>query len=265
MMNVTIMCVNYHTYDLLRNYIRSVEVAAARAKGTAAVKVFVADNTERSPQPFDYGSDTIEVKVFPYHENLGYFGGIGRLWGDAGTADCDYLIISNVDVVMSEDFFTTLNATDANGTGWIAPKIFSTLEKRDRNPKIVARYTLRRLQVLRLMFKYPLLHRLYVSTLYRRKKLGTHQPGPIYAGHGSFIILTKEYIRKCGRIDYPIFLFGEEIYLAEKCRDKGLAVIYSPNIAVHDNEHASTGDMHLSTYYHYNYKALDYVIRTFYR
>ena len=205
------------------------------------------------------------VKVFAYNKNLGYFGAVKRMMREAPPVDSDFVIISNVDVVMDESALVKLCGLRLrDDIGWIAPQIYSTSENRDRNPKIVNRYSLRKLRLLRLLFKYPLLNMLYKATLYKRKKLQTHVAGEIYGGHGSFIILTKEYYKRCGCIDYPVFLFGEEIYLAEQCLRSKLKVVYEPEVRIVDSDHASTGKMPSRFYCKCNAEALGYIIRTFY-
>ena len=104
----------------------------------------------------------------------------------------------------------------------------------------------------------------YNHTLYKSKKLAKHERGEIYAGHGSFIILTKAYFERCGKIDYPVFLFCEEIWLAEKCRQAGLKVVYDPRMTIYDSEHVSIGKMPHDTYCRLNYDAVQYIIKTFY-
>src|SRR3954469_4439982 len=64
--------------------------------------------------------------------------------------------------------------------------------------------------------------------------------GKIYAPHGSFLVLSKEYFRAGGTLDFPCFLFGEEIYLAENLRRLGLDVVYEPSLEVVHQEHKST-------------------------
>ena len=104
----------------------------------------------------------------------------------------------------------------------------------------------------------------YNHTLYKSKKLVSHQRGEIYAGHGSFIILTKRFFEACGIITYPVFLFCEEIYLGELCQQHGLKVVYEPNICVTDAEHASTSSFRRSKYCQFNYQALSYILKTYY-
>ena len=91
-----------------------------------------------------------------------------------------------------------------------------------------------------------------------------HQPGIIYSGHGAFIILTHTFFEKCPTIDYPLFLYGEELYLAETCRKLHLKVVYRPDIKILDQESVSTSKMRRRLYYRYNYEGLDYLIKTFY-
>ena len=265
MKQVAIYCVNYHSYDALKNYIRSVITAVKKVGGQASVNMFVADNTEKDFQYIEEKADSVCVQVFPFHENLGYFGAIRKMMKQQSPIQYDFSIISNVDVLLDEDFFTQLLALKTNAdTGWIAPQIYSNLEHRDRNPKILKRYSKRKLQVLQLLFRVPILYNLYTHTVYKSKKLAKHEPGEIYAGHGSFIILTRKYFEQCGDIDYPVFLFCEEIYLGEQCRKYGLKVHYEPQIRVIDTEHASTSTFKRSRYCRYNLKAITYILNTYY-
>jgi GT2 family glycosyltransferase len=70
--------------------------------------------------------------------------------------------------------------------------------------------------------------------------LGRVPGGTIYAPHGSFLIFSSEYFRAGGSLDFPCFLFGEEVYLAEVLRKLGLDVVYEPSLEVVHQEHKST-------------------------
>jgi hypothetical protein len=61
-----------------------------------------------------------------------------------------------------------------------------------------------------------------------------------------------------------MFLFCEELYLAESCRRAGLTVKYEPSIVVYDKEHVSIGKMPHSLYCKYNLKAMKYIIENFF-
>jgi GT2 family glycosyltransferase len=265
MKQVAIYCVNYKSYNALNNYIASIESAATAVKESVHVSVFIADNTDNEYLTIENPSDIITIQAFPFHQNLGYFGAIHKMMEQVAPETFDYAIISNVDVIMSDHFFTDLLSLQTkDDTGWIAPQIYSNLEQRDRNPKIMQRYPKRKLQILRTLFRFPLLYNLYTHTVYKSKKLVRHEPGEIFAGHGSFIILTRNYFLRSGIIDYPMFLFCEEIYLGEQCRENGLKVLYEPTIQVSDAEHASTSTFKRSKYCKLNFKAVSYILDTYY-
>ena len=246
MKKIAVFCVSYcsdHERDL---YLSTIRNAAQKASNIVDVDVFVSNNTKE--------------------DNPGYFGAIKRLLQQVNAKDYDYSIISNVDLMLEENFFQILaDYNCSEDTGWIAPQIWSNLEERDRNPKVLNRYSLKKLQILRTFYQFPILDTLYTSTFYKKKKYESHQAGQIYAGHGSFIILTRRFFELCGKIDYPVFLFCEEIYLAEMCRKAGLKVLYEPSLIVKDTEHASTGRMNHGFYCRCNYEAMQYIIKTFYQ
>lgn len=246
MKRIAIFCVSYHSDKERDAYLTSIEAAAKKAGEEVQVDTFVANNTEA--------------------DNPGYFGAVKKLMQDVNVAEYDYAIVSNVDLTLAEDFFINLAAYDCpEDTGWIAPRIWSQLEGRDRNPQRLARPTRRKMQILKAFYQYPLLDTIYHHTAYRRKKYNTQaEPGTIYAGHGSLIILTNHYLQKCGKIDYPIFLFCEELFLAENCRQAGLTVRYEPSIQVNDKEHVSIGKMPHSVYCQHNLKAMNYIIKKFF-
>lgn len=264
METIAIYCVNYKSYDSLHQYLASIDKALEATQSPIELKVIVADNTAPA-LPVRYTAQHFKLNVLITGGNKGYFRAVRIAMQQINPADFDYSIISNVDVLLDELFFQKISDYQANEKiGWIAPQIYSSLEQRDRNPKILRRYAKRKLQVLKIKFRFPLLDWVYNHTLYKSKKLVSHQPGEIYAGHGSFIILTRQYFQQCGIIDYPVFLFCEEIYLGEQCQQHGLKVVYEPDIRVTDAEHASTGTFRRSSYCRYNYDAISYILSTYY-
>ena len=262
--HIAIYCVNYHSYDSLNNYLASIDQAVQKSKNDIELTVFVADNSVPA-QPIPFHSELFMLHLLQTGQNLGYFGAVKHLMEHYPPTCYDYAIISNADVVIPDDFFGKLSKTAfPQHTGWIAPQIFSRQEQRDRNPKILQRYPKKKLQILKCLFTVPPLYNLYTHTAYKSKKFIHHQPGQIYAGHGSFIILTNEYFQRCGIIDYPVFLFCEEIYLAEQCLQQNLRVLYCPELCIHDAEHASTSNMRRSRYCQLNKQAITHILNTYY-
>ena len=177
----------------------------------------------------------------------------------------DYTIISNVDIIMLPDTFKQLNCYQATeDTGWIVPAIISQNNGENLSPQAMHRYSLNKLRLLWLTFRFPFIHRLYAKTLYEHKEKIKAHAGIVYAGHGSCIILTREYFNRCGIINYPIFLYEEEIYIAEECRTHGLKVIYEPSIIVHDIGRVSTGKTNWKENYLWHAQGLEFIIKNYY-
>lgn len=260
--------VNYNSYAFLSNYLRSISAALARCSSAErpSVDVCIADNSTRR-KPFalnGYEGLNVELRQLG---NEGYLPAAISILNEKDATAYDLVIISNVDVTLAPDFFTELlQAPAAKGTAWLAPSIWSTLEKKDMNPKLLHRYAAGKLRQLKLIFSLPPLYALY-RWLSGRKKSAASQCADgesIYAGHGSFIILTREFFATVGKLHYPVFLFCEEIHLAELARNAALRVEYRPRIRVTDQEHASTGQMPLARYCKYNRQAISYILKTWY-
>ena len=267
MKHLSIFCVNYNSYDVLDAYLHSIDQSAGQTVGSALVDVFIADNTENDIKPIDtvVYNNTNMIKVFAFHENIGYFKAITRMMKTVDTTLYDFVIISNVDMTLRTDTLSSLlTSQHPNATGWIAPAIISRVTGNDLNPQATRKYSSIKLKTMRWFYRLPPIYNLYVSTFHRLKRMRTNDPGEVYAGHGSFIILTREYIARCGIIDYPVFLYCEEIYIAEECAQHGLKVIYNPDIHVDDIGKVSTGKAPKSNYYRWNIEGITYILNKYY-
>ena len=299
-MKVLFVPVTYNSYDALDNYIASVGKALkAAADPSISVKIHVADNSNysRNVECGMWNENTPSAETTHY-DNPGYLPAALKTVYSEDFASYDYIIISNVDVTLDESFFIALRDLKPDpDTVWIAPFIWSPSENRDVNPKILERYTKKRLQLLRLLFACPPLYYLYTRTLYRIKYSRSEESGVrsensseaesttessalgvsslhtphstlheknIYSGHGSFMIFRPELFQQEPPLNYPVFLFCEEIFMAEMVRRIGKKAVHCPAVKVWDCEHASTGLMGLWRYCKYNHDALSYIIKHFY-
>ena len=264
-MKVIIFCVNYNSYDELNAYLESLRDAVKDCK--MELTVIVADNSkiiEELRSGYDF--ELIHINT---NGNLGYFG--GAIYGiqNCGKklSGFDYIIISNVDLQVDKEFFHQLSCLQTTESiGCIAPRIFSIGENRDRNPKVLERYSLRKLKVLRLMYKFPVLDYLYRTIFFtkRRQHVENSTQEYIYAAHGSFMLFTKQFSGFLQTMKYPVFMFGEEVFIAENLIRNGLKTIYKPELKVWDNDHASTSKMKNSFYYKCNYEAIDMLVKEYF-
>lgn len=264
-MKVLVVAVTYNSYLELSSYLTSIEKAVERCPGVEVI-VCVADNSVDKQNIDSSHYKCIKVDVTSL-DNKGYLGGAQYVINSqTDLSTFDYIVISNVDIELACNFFTKLKEYKLDkDIAWLATKIWSKAEGRDRNPKIISRPSKIKLQLINYMYKYPILDYLYTKTLYKRKT--KYLPSPemdIYAGHGSFMMLTKNFFEHYKKIEYPIFLFGEEIYLGELIRLAGFRVRYVPDLEVIDMEHASTGKMKKAFYYKCNKEAIDYILNSYY-
>ena len=264
-MKVVIFCVNYNSYDELNTYLESLRDAVKYCK--TELTVVVADNSKIIKEKrSEYEFDLIHINT---NGNLGYFG--GAIYGiqNCGKelSSYDYIIISNVDLKVDKEFFCQLLCLQTpDSIGCIAPKIYSIGEKRDRNPKVLERYSLKKLKGLRLMYKYPVLDYIYriIFFVKRRQRVENSTQEIIYAAHGSFMLFTKQFSSFLQTMKYPVFMFGEEIFIAENLMKNGLKTIYKPELIVWDSDHASTSKMKNSFYYKCNYEAIDMLVKEYF-
>lgn len=263
-MKVLIVCVNYNTYESLNKYLLSIKSAVSKIIDID-LHIFIADNSTKKEVVDTLGLANVHINEY---ENLGYFGAAYASLKNIDAEKFDYIIISNVDLVICEDFFIELERLKIRKTvGWLAPSIISTVENRDKNPQRYKRCSRKKLIVLSFLYKTKILYYLYAKYIYEKIKKSIPNnlsSFEIYSGHGSFIILTKGFFETGPFDKYPCFLFGEEIFLAEILRRRRLTVNYIPSLKIIDNEHESTSKLPSKKYIQYNCEALEYLIRTFF-
>lgn len=63
----------------------------------------------------------------------------------------------------------------------------------------------------------------------------------VYGVHGSVVILRKECIDKFLEDSIQIFMYGEELYIAEKLKENQFLSYYDKNLKIIHNENQSTG------------------------
>ncbi|UFH48240.1 glycosyltransferase family 2 protein [Pseudomonas sp. KNUC1026] len=268
-MNIALVGICYNSYGHLESLFNSLAAAYARLPSIKFTFVIVDNSTQHLQPAPDYSQ-----AAFPVHyiksENVGYFPGfqIGlEALGPRSTYDA--IIISNVDLIVSDDFFKNLSQqlSEADSrTGMLAPSIICPSRGGDLNPKVMVRPTRRWLKKNIFIFRHIALFRLYrwLSDLKIAKKKSQAPAGTqLYSPHGSFMIFTSAYLESAARLDYNQFLFGEEDFVAEECRLNGLTVRYRPEIVIHDSDHGSTSKEALSFIAREHVKSLNYILKTY--
>ncbi len=288
---IALIGVNYNSETCA---IRFIEGVSKLLLDDIEFTIILIDNTERlSSDDFfskihAINNNVICIKAL---RNLGYFGG-ARLGLSTLLKDDEYpdwLIVTNVDIEFKDRYFLQILKTfkdHVDKPGVIAPTIWSNFSKRDINPKIVKRPSKRKMEFYTLIFStyysmnlYELLSaakltiRRMLKYILKKMTLNYHKDSTnladkfqvIYAPHGSCIIFSKEYFLSGGSLNYPQFLFNEEIFVAETVRALGLNVVYIPKLKVIDDEHVSTGIIRSRKMFSYISDSACYITNTYFK
>lgn len=241
--------------------------SASRLDGFNRCNLIVVDNNSG-----DGSVDQIRQAVAGFHnlellvssQNRGYFGGAKWALGEYLLHHPlpDWVIVCNNDVVWNErTFLTRLLSKNQQIEPIIAPAIISGLTGLDANPMIRTRPGWMRIVRYRILLSSYFLARLtqWLAPLIRqvRAALIPTPPAPaghgraIYAPHGAVFVLGRRFFEAGGFIDDGSFLFGEELRVAEMCRNFGLPIVYAPDLKVWHEENQTLGrSLTRETYLH---------------
>jgi len=244
--------VNYGSDDETRQWVDAV----LRQSDADSAQVVVVDNTTRRVDD-DFGKRLCEkpgrIQWMPTPENLGYFGaarfGLDRFLRGAPLPE--WVVVSNVDLRFADaSFHKTLYALSlSEDVGVVAPSIRSALTGREQNPYMITRPSALRMRWIQWATQTPGRLALYeMGSRFKAQCAGAargirYRTGGrvVYAPHGACILFRKRYFEAGGTLDYPCFLFGEEIFVAETARDLGMTVRYVPELKIIHQEHVTTG------------------------
>ncbi|MFZ4523427.1 MAG: glycosyltransferase family 2 protein [Bacteroidales bacterium] len=251
---ILIIGVIYNTYPETLRYLESF----GTTENGQLLLILVDNSVGVAPREF-----TEKIGGYPFlhylktGRNAGYFGGASvglQHYLEEHSGYPRWILVTNVDIVFTPGFFSRLlNIADKSNLGMVAPSIISKRWHSDYNPKILERYSRKKLLFYQLLYSSFLFHNLFLVAAYLKKwikgkktpaeKAGNdNQSGrKIYAPHGSCLVFHRNYFLRGGNLDLPNFLFGEEVLVAENVLNSGLDVIYHPKLVVYDYEHASIG------------------------
>lgn len=163
----------------------------------------------------------------------------------------EWVVVSNADVhIPDSSFFDSLARFYRTAPpGLVAPSILSLASQRDQNPNMRRRPSRARMWFYRFVFQFFLTDAAYHLGSIAKARLrrwqsrtrGTDPPARIYAAHGAFMIFNRSYFDAGGSLRYDVFLYGEEVFVAETARSLGLEVRYDPRLRVVHSEHSETG------------------------
>lgn len=185
-------------------------------------------------------------------KNLGYLNGCLFGLRTLGKIDSfDWIIMCNTDIDFYEDdFFSKLVEEPYEDSIWCqGPSIMLASNNIQQNPFLKKRpskgYILRRYLSF---INYYIYCAQYVSFRLKRRALnsrsscagGREQHEMVYAVHGSFFILRSGLVQKLLNTDNSIFMYGEELFIAELAEASNKKTMVNWKLHVIHNENQTT-------------------------
>ncbi len=191
----------------------------------------------------------IITHIYYSDKNLGYLHGcLNGIKNYGLKSKDDWIIISNTDVEynaidVAETIDRISNICDVWGVG---PDICIENGYK-QNPFMEKRISRKEFQKLLFIHSHSFIINLYTSmsyakkTIVGKKTIDDLKERYVYAIHGSFMIIKAEFIEKIIENCDNIFLYGEELLVAELAVENNKKMLYAPRIKILHKENASTG------------------------
>ncbi|HKW63898.1 MAG TPA: glycosyltransferase [Candidatus Acidoferrum sp.] len=250
------------------------------ARELSEVAIIIVDSCSGEEYLFGIRGKIAEIpnaELLESQTNRGYFGAARfalENYLKQGRALPDWVIVCNHDVLIEDkDFLEKLFAIDRATAGVLAPRIRVLPGRVDQNPFMRQKPSWLRWASLQFIFSNYSLAKVWHWLARQKRRVKSQnwisgwnsssndsaRPQQIYAPHGSFFIFSRRYFEAGGYLDGNLFLYGEEISVAEICRSLGVPVVYEPSLCVVHDEHRSTGKRISRFTFECQKKALQYV------
>lgn len=215
----------------------------------------------------------LDVLYLDAEANLGYFNGAAFGYHYIKEQySFQWVIVCNVDIVIETNDIDSI-LDEFPDAGVIAPAIISVDSGFDKNPYRLFRTSKRVMKLKKIVFSNLLLAKVYGMVSSIRNELiknkytevsKCEEGTRIYLPYGACFIFSEKFFASGCKLDYPLFLFGEELYIAEQCREKELEIVYVPRIRFLNFEHASTSKLTSTFVIKKNMEAMDFILKNYY-
>ncbi|MEZ4799090.1 MAG: glycosyltransferase [Flavobacteriales bacterium] len=244
MKKVIITLVNYFGEKELVDFIRSQLLVQKGVDLTIAV----VDNGSRCEILQQFAQENPAIRLFQPNKNLGYLGAAFFAYKqlvETERQNFDTFILSNFDLEFpnAHTLEKLVQEAELKKLEVFGPQIINIPDGGKSNPMYEERISLSHLNRLLkvnssmlLAIPYQLLHRLK-----KKKSKTTSNKTSCYAIHGSMMCFASSFFKKSGTLDYPSFLYGEEIFIAEQCLKQDIKIGFIPSIEIIHKEHITTG------------------------
>lgn len=254
-----------------------VRFAAHLSKQTVSEKIFLAVscNSVKDKEKLLKGLENsgLDNAVLYPERNLGYLHGcLYGLKHGISLEDYKWVMISNTDIeFQSDSFFYELLTRKMPEDIWcIAPHIVLPGGRR-QNPFLISRPSSKKMMAWKFIHENQVRLRSYTELSCLKRKLAakkvSHNDSKnsiIYAAHGSCFILKPACVDVLNKANDNIFMYGEEILIAELIRKYKKKVYYIHDLVVHHNENSTTSLIDYKRKSMYYKQSYEYLLNVFF-
>jgi N-acetylglucosaminyl-diphospho-decaprenol L-rhamnosyltransferase len=228
--DLAIVIVNYKARDLLRDCLRTIQASQGVSPG-----VFVVDNASADGSVEMTREEFPGVHILSLPENIGYgaANNVGlRSAHDQAGGPPRYLLLLNPDTVLPPDALARSIAflDEHPGAGAVGPKLVrqdGSLDKACRRgfptPAVA-------------LYHFLFLDRLYPHSprfaRYNVTYLDPDKQAEVDSLVGAFMLLRREALDQVGLFDECFFMYGEDLDLCFRIRQRGWQIWYDPHVTV---------------------------------
>lgn len=203
-------------------------------------------------------------------ENLGYLHGC--LYGIRTYSEnvaYDWALISNTDITfLDKSYLEQLFDRDYDPDVWcLGTKVMLATTGKNQNPFALARPSKFKMRIRKLFFSNMLFYNIYfklsklMASIKRNQR--EYAGGEVYAVHGSIFAVHRDLVTALIHNADKIFMYGEEILIAELVLENEKKVLYTPSISANHNENQVTGKITTSRKQKWFLNSTKYLVERF--
>lgn len=228
---IGVIILNYITWQQTEQCIKSIKKSICEDE----IVVYVVDNASPDTKDIQRICRKNEVEYIQNEENLGYAAGNNVGIKKAFEDDCNYILISNNDMLYHKECISNMKAflEQHEDYGIVGPRLY------DKHKNTQKCHFLKQPQYKDIWKTQTLLRFICKNAV--RAFYGSdefyEEMRDVYAVSGCSFMMTSKCARQVTPLDENTFLYYEEAILGYRMKQKGIKTAYNPNCkAIHNHD-----------------------------
>lgn len=255
---IRFICVNFNNSSYTIKMCESLQLQIGRDLDYK-INCSIVDNStnnEDSKEIEEYSKNYSWIDYIPAPKNFGYFGGLNYGLSMTSPVDHDFVVICNNDLVFDKYFCNKIFVKKYDENIFAVCPDVVTMDGIHQNPHHLKNISWFRLLQFDLFFSnyYIAMLMSHILRLVRPVKSSPPQPQKgceIHRGVGACYVLTSEFLRRFDKLNFPHFLYGEEVYFSDQIHAADGILWFDPELLVQHAESATLAKIPKRTAYEF--------------